>query len=149
MPELTSVLTEEDLRRRGATQRQDLTPYMSLLDEIREGNGVGGVVTLSEGEQQRTEKRRLSLAARQRGYSLTWRRAAEPRQLRFVLAEEGQPTPGGRARRTRAAQQSTGELADAVLADELPAVTEPSANGETEPAAAPQPANRRGRRKAG
>ena len=142
MPELTSVLTEEDLRRRGATQRQDLTPYMSLLDEIREGNGVGGVVTLSEGEQQRTEKRRLSLAARQRGYSLTWRRAAEPRQLRFVLTEEGQPTPGGRTRRTRAAQQSTGELAD-----ELPAVSEPSANGETEPEAAPPPANGRRRRR--
>ena len=143
MPELTKVLTEEDVRARGRMSQLDLSPYLELLSTVRQ-QGVGGIVTLGEAENQRAEKRRLSMAAKQQGLNLTWRRAAEPRQLRFVLAEEGQPRPGGRARRTRAAQQDTGELAD-----EFPAVSEPSANGETEPAAAPQPANRRGRRKAG
>ena len=143
MPELTRVLTDGDLARRGATQRQDLSAYMSLLDHIREGNGVGGVVTLSEGEQQRTEKRRLSLAAKQCGYTLTWRKTAEPRQLRFVLAEEGQPTPGGRPRRKQAEQQAEQAVIDAVMTDDVAVVTETAANGE----AAPQPANGRRRRK--
>src|SRR3712207_435190 len=103
MPELTRVLSEEDLRARARANQLDLSAYMELLSTVREQNGVGGVVTLSDDEQQRTEKRRLSLAAKQQGARLIWRRS-DPGQLRFVLAEEGQPAPGSRTRRPRAQQ---------------------------------------------
>ena len=96
MPELTRVLSEEDLRARARTNQLDLSAYMALLSTVRQ-QGVGGIVTLGEDEQQRTEKRRLSLAAKQQGYKLTWR-TADPGQLRFVLAEPGAPTPGSRRR---------------------------------------------------
>ena len=147
MPELTRVLTKEDLARRGATQRQDLSTYMSLIDQIREGNGVGGVITLREDEQQRTEKRRLSIAAKQRGYALTWRRAADPRQLRFVLAEEGQPTPGGRKRRTIAEQQMEALAGEGAMTEQTEALVETPANAEAVPEPAPQARNGRRRRK--
>jgi hypothetical protein len=101
MPELAKVLTTEDLSRRSAVSRLDLSAYLSLIDAVRRQRGVGGEVTLNEGESQRTEKRRLSLAAKEQGYRLVWRRAP-PGQLRFVLAEEGQPVPGGRPRRVQA-----------------------------------------------
>ena len=148
MPELTRVLTEDDLARRGRTQRQDLTAYMSLIDQVREASGVGGVITLSEAEHQRTEKRRLTLAAKQRGYTLTWRRS-DPGQLRFVLAEDRQPAPGGRARRTRAEQQMEGLAGEGGMTTEMDALVEPTANDEAAPApaAAAQPSTARRRRK--
>ena len=103
MPQLAKVLTEEDLHRGRAAGggALDLAPYMDIIDNIREQGGVGGTLSLSEDESQRTEKRRMSVAAKERGLKLVWRRASE-RQLRFVLAEEGQPTPGGRPRRSNA-----------------------------------------------
>ncbi|MER3420777.1 MAG: hypothetical protein C4290_09770 [Chloroflexota bacterium] len=101
MPHLDQILREEDLRRSRATVRIDLTPYLQLIDTIRTQGGVGAVLSLQEGEQQRTQKRRLSLAAKERGYRLIWR-IAPPGQLRFVLARPGEPAPGGRQRRTAA-----------------------------------------------
>lgn len=92
------MLKQEDLQRGRTTAGLDLASYLAIIDTIREQEGVGGQLTLSEGEQQRTEKRRMSIAAQQRGYKLTWRKAPEG-QLRFVLAAPGEPAPGGRQRR--------------------------------------------------
>ena len=98
MPELTAVLREEDLTRRGAGGALDLTPYVAMIDVVRSQEGVGATVSLADGESQRTEKRRLSVAAKEQGYMLVWRKAPEG-QLRFVLAKPGEPAPGGRKRR--------------------------------------------------
>ena len=102
MPQLDKVLTEEDLRgSRAAGGALDLAPYTDIIDNIREQGGVGGALSLSQDENQRAEKRRLSVAAKQRGFTLVWRKAPE-RQLRFVLAEEGKPAPGSRRRQAGA-----------------------------------------------
>ena len=98
MPQLTRVLTEEDVRRRQPGRNIDFTPYMELLDTVQAQGGVGAQLSLAEGEKQRTEKRRLSLAAKERGLKLTWRKS-DAGELRFVLSGEGEPTPGGRPRR--------------------------------------------------
>jgi hypothetical protein len=98
MPTLTKILTDEDVQHQNRMQRIDLTPYLATLDAVREQAGVGGILTLSEGESQRTEKRRMSTAAKARGLHLTWR-SSQPGQLRFVVAENGQRAPGSRARR--------------------------------------------------
>ncbi len=98
MPQLTKVLTEADLRAARARPVMDLTPYLEVIDSITRQGGVGGEAALSDNESQRTEKRRLSLAAKQRGLELTWRKSP-PGQLRFVLSAPGQQVPGGRRRR--------------------------------------------------
>jgi hypothetical protein len=100
MPQLARVLSPEDLRRREPGSQLDLIPYLGLLETVRAQEGVGGIITLTEGERQRTEKRRLSLAAKQLGVRLSWRKA-DPDELRFVLAPEGQPAPGSRTRHGR------------------------------------------------
>jgi hypothetical protein len=97
MPQLARVLTADDLRHAMPGSRMDLTPYLAIIDEVAQG-GVGGELTLDEEESQRTEKRRVSLAAKAQGYRLTWRKAPEG-ELRFVLARPGEPRPGGRQRR--------------------------------------------------
>ena len=112
MPQLDKVLAEQDLHRGRAAASLDLAPYMDIIDNIREQGGVGGTLSLSEDESQRTEKRRMSVAAKERGLKLVWRKAPE-RQLRFVLAEEGQPTPGGRPRRSNAKAAAAPEPAAA------------------------------------
>lgn len=98
MPKLTRVLTEAELTAARPAAAMDLTPYLEIIDTITRQGGVGGEVSLSANESQRTEKRRLSLAAKQRGFKLTWRKAPAG-QLRFVLSAPGQPAPGGRRRR--------------------------------------------------
>ncbi len=98
MPKLTKVLTEADLAGARARPVMDLKPYLNVIDEIAKQGGVGGEVSLGPGESQRTEKRRLSLAAKQSGYKLTWRKST-PGELKFVLAAPGHPAPGGRRRR--------------------------------------------------
>src|SRR3712207_3673813 len=118
MPELTRVLSEEDLRARARTNQLDLSANMALLSTVREQQGAGGIVTLGEDEKQRTEKRRLSLAGKQQGYALTWRKA-DPGQLRFVLAEEGQPAPGSRTRRPQAEQQMESTGGEGVMTAEM------------------------------
>jgi len=97
MPQLVRVLTADDLTRAEAGAHLDLTPYLAIIDAVSQG-GVGGELTLDEGERQRTEKRRLSLAAKAQGYQLTWR-TAPAGALRFVLSRPGEPRPGGRPRR--------------------------------------------------
>ena len=98
MPKLSKVLTEGDLSAARAPAIMDLTPYLSIIDDITKQGGVGGEISLGPNESQRTEKRRLSLAAKQKGFKLTWRKSP-PGELRFVLATPGQPAPGGRRRR--------------------------------------------------
>jgi hypothetical protein len=98
MPQLARVLTQEDMQRGAAASRMDLSAYLGIIDRIRTENGVGGDIGLGEGESKRTEKRRLSIAAKQSGMTLTWRKSQDG-TLRFVLAEQGKAAPGSRARR--------------------------------------------------
>jgi hypothetical protein len=118
MPELARVLTEEDIRARGP-MRMDLTPYLAIVDEVA-GGGVGGELTLDEDENQRATKRRMSLAAKERGYDLTWRKSRD-RELRFVLARPGEPRPGGRPRRSPAERQMEALGGEGVMATEADA----------------------------
>jgi hypothetical protein len=127
MPQLTRVLTEADLTTGARLSHIDLAPYLALLSTVLE-QGVGGIVTLGAGEQQRTEKRRLSVAAQQQGYTLTWRKGADPGQLRFVLAREGQPAPGGRKRRTRTEQQLAAIAGEGAMNEALAGSPPPTAN---------------------
>jgi len=101
MPRLNKVLTEADLSSARTPDVMDLTPYMNIIDDIAKQGGVGGEISLAESESQRTEKRRLSLAAKQKGMKLTWRKSP-PGQLRFVLSAPGQAAPGGRRRKASA-----------------------------------------------
>jgi hypothetical protein len=98
VPQLVRVLKEEDLRSQRAPVGLDLGRYLEIIDSIIEQGGVGGEIALQEGENQRTEKGRLTRAAKQRGMKLTWRK---PRNgvLRFVLSSMGAPPPDGRRRR--------------------------------------------------
>ena len=102
MPQLARVLTQDDLRRSDAGARMDLSAYVAIIEQVRRG-GVGGEVALGEGESQRTEKRRLSVAAKQLGLQLTWRKGGD-NTLRFVLSEPGGDLPGGRRRRSATAE---------------------------------------------
>ena len=152
MPELTAVLSEADLRRRGAVAQTDLTPYMDILDTLREQGGVGGVLRLTEGESQRTVKRRMSIAAKERGYELTWRKPQDG-QLKFVLAQPGQPVPGSRKRRTPVERHEEQTAVEAIMTEDVAEVTGTTAAVEepdtvTAPAE-PTPRRGRGRRKAG
>jgi|SRR5450756_794913 hypothetical protein len=98
MPQLTKVLSETDVMAQRARPIMDLAPYLEIINRIVQQGGVGGELSLTDNESQRTEKRRLSLAAKQRSYKLTWRKS--PRgQLRFVLSSPGEQAPGGRRRR--------------------------------------------------
>lgn len=99
MPTLTKVLTEEDLKSSRGQSGMDLTRYFEIIDEAMKG--VGGDVSLETEESQRTEKRRLSIAAKQRDMKLTWRKSAEGR-LRFVLSKPGGAPPDSRRRRRAA-----------------------------------------------
>jgi hypothetical protein len=98
MPTLTRVLAQEDLQRTARMSDLDLATYVEIIDQVRREGGVGGLVHLLPGESKRTEKRRLTLAAKQRGLNLTWR-SSPPGDLRFVLSEPGGPVPGSRKRR--------------------------------------------------
>jgi hypothetical protein len=98
MPTLDSVLTESDLKAPKPKSVMDLTAYIEIMESIQEKGGLGGTVTLGEGESQRTEKRRLSLAAKEKKLTLTWRKAPDGK-LKFVLSPEGERAPGGRRRR--------------------------------------------------
>jgi hypothetical protein len=105
MPELKRVLSEAELKEARAPVSVDLTPYFEILSKVLESGGAGGEIELQPGEQQRTEKRRFTIAAKQRNLRLVWRRAPEG-MLRFVLASIGKPVPGGRQRKPKKAAAS-------------------------------------------
>ena len=98
MVKLKRVLKQEDLAPTRVPAAADLAPYVEIIDRVRSEGGVGAEVILQPGESQRTEKRRLSLAAKARKLKLTWR-TAPPGELRFVLSEPGEAAPGARRRR--------------------------------------------------
>ena len=147
MPELTTVLTETDLKRGRAAAQADLTPYMDIIDTLREEGGVGGVLSLDEGESQRAVKRRMSIAAKERGYELTWRKPQDG-QLKFVLAQPGQPAPGSRKRRSLAEREAEQTVIDAVMTEDVAEVAGTTAVTDESPEAS-APRRGRGRRKAG
>src|SRR5215208_2631593 len=95
MPQLSRVLTQEDMQCGASASRMDLTEYIGMIDRVRRENGVGGEVALGDDESRRAEKRRLSIAAKQSGMTLTWRKSPDG-TLRFVLAEQGKEAPGSR-----------------------------------------------------
>lgn len=98
VPQLGRVLKEEDLKSQRAPAGLDLAHYLDIIDTIREQGGVGGEVSLGATESQRTEKGRLTRAAKLRGFKLTWRKSTAT-MLRFVLSNPGSPPPDGRRRR--------------------------------------------------
>jgi hypothetical protein len=142
MPELTKVLTPADLQRRAPAPGRDLSLYLDLLQAVL-ADGVGATVSLGPDEQQRTEKRRLSMAAKELGYQLVWRKAPGA-QLRFVLAKPGERAPGGRPRRPRAEREAEQRVIDAVMTADVAAVTGTTAAAEPD-APTPAPRRRRGR----
>ena len=144
MPQLAHVITADELARRPAPGGTDLAPYFDILTSIQAEGGVGGLVTLSEGESQRTEKRRLSVAAKQQGYDLIWRKSA-PGTLRFVLAKAGEWAPDARPRRPREEQAEEIPPRDALLTAEGAEVTDTSV-GAANGVGGATPARRRGRR---
>ncbi len=145
MPTLENVLREEDLQRgRAGSGGLDLAPYLEMIDTIRAQGGVGALITLEEGERQRAEKRRLSLAAKDQGYQLIWRTAPEGR-LRFVLATPGEPTPGGRQRRTPAERQAEQLTINAVMTPDVAEVTDTNAAVESSVPKAKQGRRRKAR----
>ena len=64
-------LTKEDFERRQPISRIDLSEYMDVINQAVAGEGTGGVVELDDPEQKRTEKRRMTLAAKEMGGTLT------------------------------------------------------------------------------
>ena len=100
MPKLAKVLTEADLTSARGQTRMDLTPYIEIIEQVSREGGVGGELQLGSGESQRTEKRRLSIAAKQSSKKLTWRKPRDG-TLRFVLSDPGATPPDGRRRRKK------------------------------------------------
>lgn len=85
---LGEVLTAEDLRgSKGNVSAYDATKYEAVIREAST-RGVGGIVILDDGDVRRTEKRRLSVAAKATGHTLKWRKG-ERGTLRFLLDGAG------------------------------------------------------------
>lgn len=142
MPELTRVLSAADMaRKQRGMGNLDLAPYVTMIEAILAEGGVGGTVTLGPEESQRTEKGRLTRAARERGMRLVWRRGAAD-ELRFVLAPEGEPAPDARPRRPRAERRSEQVVIDAVMTPDVADVTDTEASPTEEQPAPPRPRRR-------
>lgn len=66
------------------TRKLDLTPYYEMVRGREVGEG--GLLTMEPDEQQRTTKRRLTIAAHAQGFGVKWR-SAPAGQLRFQLVD--------------------------------------------------------------
>lgn len=143
MPQLARIMTTDDLATRGRASKMDLGAYTAIIEQIVAAGGVGGSVVLGPGEDTRTEKGRLTRAATATGRRLVWRKAPAG-ELRFVLAEPGEPVPGARPRRPRAEVAVEQTAIDPVATPEVVNVTDTQAP-ETE---RPKPARRGRTRKA-
>ncbi len=78
MPKFEKLAPDEVERlkkRRNATQ--DLSAYSSYLDSLKPGDW--GAVSLEHGETQRAIKRRLTMASKQKGMSLRYKKGDEGR----------------------------------------------------------------------
>ncbi len=94
--EIERFLSEDDLKKRSEpTSKVDLAEQLHLIQEVVSSGSPGVVIRLSpdEDEHQRMTKRRLTDAAKQLGYTLTWRSAPAGR-LRFVLSQGNETPPG-------------------------------------------------------
>lgn len=68
----------------------DLAPYMDYLETLQVGDY--GEVTIGEGEKKQTVKRRTTLAAKQLGMAIKWKRSQDQNTLLFEVvpvADEG------------------------------------------------------------
>lgn len=85
MPVLETV--EENVRA-AVTSNIDLTPYKGIISKVPAGKKA--IVKLTDGDNERSEKRRFTAAAKESGMSLVWRKAPEGKIV-FVLsiAEKG------------------------------------------------------------
>jgi hypothetical protein len=72
---LTASEVERLKKRRNATQ--DLSAYLSYLDTLKSGDW--GALTLEQGETQRAIKRRLTMASKQKGIILRYKKGDEGR----------------------------------------------------------------------
>lgn len=73
------------------SRKLDLTPYYEMVRGREVGEG--GLLTMEPDEQQRTTKRRLTIAAHAQGFGVKWR-SAPPGKLRFQLVERQKPGDG-------------------------------------------------------
>lgn len=96
MPKLIASRGADELRSQTRATNIDLSFYITELQELQADGKVEGTWELLEGESPRVEKRRFTLAAKQLGLVTAWKTALE-RELRLVLAPEGEPLPGSRA----------------------------------------------------
>lgn len=106
MPKVVRELSPDDVRSRGQGQpkQEILEPYLHLLTPIEIGRGLE--IELEEGEDQRTAKRRFTMAGKQLGKTIKWHTAPEG-HLRFLVeapkstaspAESEEPPKRKRAR---------------------------------------------------
>jgi hypothetical protein len=111
MPKLIASRAAEELRSQARSSNIDLTFYIDELKELQADGKVEGTWELLKGETPRAEKRRFTAAARQLGLTTAWKKSGE-RELRLVLAPEGEPLPGSRAWRnmTQAAAEASSKL---------------------------------------
>jgi hypothetical protein len=108
-PVFRSVATQDQLAPEEAQRvfprrgHQDLSEYVAALRDLHPGEA--GAIERA-GVSERALKRRLSLAAKQLGYRLTWGRQADAEMLYFqVIATP--PTRASSGRRRRSAQVPT------------------------------------------
>jgi hypothetical protein len=98
MVKLGKVISLNDLAARKKRPVMDYSAYFFMIEQIIKDSGCGGMADLDEGDNARTERRRLSLAAKQLGYNLAWRKS-EPKTLKFVIWKDGEKRPGGRRKK--------------------------------------------------
>jgi hypothetical protein len=103
MPKLVASRGAEELRKQGRASNVDLGFYTNELEELQREGKVEGTWELVKDEKQRVEKRRFTLAARQLGLEIAWKKAGD-REIRLVLAPEGEPLPGSRVWHRNAVQ---------------------------------------------
>ncbi len=74
-------LSEAEVQKLGKRRAPalDLSEYVTFLDTLKVGDW--GRISLAEGESQRTVKRRLTMASKQRGVTVKYRRSPEGQVL--------------------------------------------------------------------
>lgn len=84
-------LTEEEVKARSArgSNEEALRPYVDALRGFAKGEWI--VVKLGADEVQRTEKRRLSIAASSLGMKLKWKRTKGEGEIVFEITDTKAP----------------------------------------------------------
>jgi hypothetical protein len=105
MPKLIASRGPEELRKQARTLHVDLSFYLNELQELQREGKVEGTWELLKDEKQRMEKRYFTMAARELGLGIAWKKAGE-REIRLVVAPAGEPLPGSREWRRNAVQEA-------------------------------------------